>query len=407
MKILYLCHDPIPSPETRTEQLVRTMAALAPYGIDSTLVVPAPLRRGRPEDRKAEIRQFYGLPADSAFPAEILEIVPWRGLGKRLMPVAHDLRAVRRAHSLSHDLLYTRDEIAMMLAVRSGLPTIFETYRADLNLLKRSWPLRRLSYSSPNLLGVVAHSRYARKSFLGAGLEPERVHLGYNGFDPRAVEPSLSQATARARLGLPDASTIVVYAGHVDARKGTSILLPIAARLPEVLFLVVGAVPGSCGERELTRHMQQLGVRNVQVVRWVSPPEVPAFVYDADCAIIPPTSAPLHRHRRTVLPMKTFTYMACGRPILAPDLPDVRELLTDDRNAVLVRPDRPDEAAEALRLLLHSPERASRLAGQAIADSKRYTWTARAEELAAFLRERLRGRRRGVGETEGVRARFW
>jgi glycosyltransferase involved in cell wall biosynthesis len=396
MKILYLCHDPIPSPETRTEQLVHTMAALAPHGIDCTLMVPASFPEAPLRDRKAGIRRFYGLPADCAFPEHLFELGSPRSSRAALGRLFHDLRAVRRARSLAFDLLYTRDELAMLLSVRHGLPTIFETYRPDLNVLRRFWIFRRLAYSRSHLLGIVTHSRYAWEAFLAAGVEPARVHLGYNGFDPGAVLPALSREEARARLGLPAGATIVAYTGHVEARKGTSSLLPIAALLPEVHFLVVGALPGSPGQREFVAQRDHYGLDNVELVPRVSPPEVPVFLYAADCLIIPPTSGPLERHRRTVLPMKTFTYMGCGRPILAPDLPDVREVLVDDRNSVLVRPDRPREAADALRGLFRNPDRASRLARQAQLDSDRYTWNARAADLAVFLRERLAVRPSGA-----------
>ena len=389
MKILYPCHDFVPSAATRTEQLVHMMSALVPHGIDTTLIVPTRADPVRPDERKAEIRRFYGLPAGSEFPAELLELHFWQGAGETIGQGIHDVRAVGRARSMAFDLLYTRDALAMARAVLSGIPTIFETYRADLNTLTRFALFRRLTYFRPNLLGFVTHSRLARDSFLQLGVEPERVHLGYNGFNPSTVLPALSREEARQRIGLPTTGTIVTYAGHVDAKKGTSILLEIAAHLPDVLFLIVGAEPGSVGEQAFVAERQSLGIDNVKVVARVPPADVPPYLYAADCLIIPPAAGPLQEHRRTVLPMKTFTYMASGRPILAADLPDVRELLTGEVNALLVAPDRPREAADALRALLRDPERSARLGRQARVDSAEFTWTARAAALAGFLGQRL------------------
>ena len=48
--------------------------------------------------------------------------------------------------------------------------------------------------------------------------------------------------------------------------------------------------------------------------------------------------------------MKTFSYLAAGRPIVAPDLPDLREVLRHNENALLVPPDDVDAAAAAIRL---------------------------------------------------------
>jgi glycosyltransferase involved in cell wall biosynthesis len=88
--------------------------------------------------------------------------------------------------------------------------------------------------------------------------------------------------------------------------------------------------------------------------------------------------------------MKIFMYMAAGRPILAPLLPEVQEVLRDGSNAVLVPPDRPHAAATALLDLLSRPSRATAIANRALADAQGYTWQARAARLSVFLRERLR-----------------
>ena len=61
-------------------------------------------------------------------------------------------------------------------------------------------------------------------------------------------------------------------------------------------------------------------------------------------------------------PLKLFDYMAAGAPIVASDLPTVREVLTDGDNALLVPPGRPvDALAAAIRRLLVNPGLADRL----------------------------------------------
>lgn len=391
IRLLYVCHDPIPSHETRTEQLVQSMSALSAHGFDTTLAIPeSPVPPG--PSRSEEIRRFYGLASDSRFPAAVAHLPPIGG-GSAVRLALHDVRAVRTARHAAFDLVYTRDEFALMVALVNGLPTVFETYRADLNELRRFWPFRRFCYSRTNLLGVVAHSRYAMDRFLAAGIDASKVHLAYNGFDPRLFDSAPTREQARQTLGLPTDARIVAYTGHVEARKGTDILLTIAALMPDVLVLLVGALPGSQGEREFRSEMQRQGVNNVRLVETVDPPAVPVYLAAADCLIVPPTASPLHQHRRTVLPMKIFAYMAAGRPILAPDLPDVREVLVDSQNAVLVQPDQPREAAAALTALLRDPARAGALGEEARRQSRACTWETRAEGLARFLRERLAAHR--------------
>ena len=117
--------------------------------------------------------------------------------------------------------------------------------------------------------------------------------------------------------------------------------------------------------------------------------EVAPYLYAADCLVVPPTDEPLARYGRTVLPMKVFAYLAAGRPILAPRLPDLEEVLTDGITAMLVPPGDVRAAAAALEALLADRTRAARLGEAAKAASVQFTWAARAEKIAAFLTRRL------------------
>jgi len=80
-------------------------------------------------------------------------------------------------------------------------------------------------------------------------------------------------------------------------------------------------------------------------------------------------------------PLKLFDYMAAGVPIVASDLPALREVLTDEENALLVPPGEPDGLARAIERLLGDPALADCLRGRAFADVAAYTWDRRAERI--------------------------
>jgi glycosyltransferase involved in cell wall biosynthesis len=79
--------------------------------------------------------------------------------------------------------------------------------------------------------------------------------------------------------------------------------------------------------------------------------------------------------------------MASGRPIVASDLPAIREVLTDGHNALLVEAGNPHAVTEGVRRLKDDRELGRRLAAQALADVGEYTWARRAERLEALLAE--------------------
>ena len=60
-------------------------------------------------------------------------------------------------------------------------------------------------------------------------------------------------------------------------------------------------------------------------------------------------------------PLKILESMAHGVPVVASDLPAVREIVEADVNGVLVQPDRPADLARSMRLLLDYPERRAAL----------------------------------------------
>ena len=60
---------------------------------------------------------------------------------------------------------------------------------------------------------------------------------------------------------------------------------------------------------------------------------------EADVLALPNPSSAISREFTS--PLKLFEYMASGRPIVASDLPSLREVLADGRNALLVEPATP------------------------------------------------------------------
>jgi glycosyltransferase involved in cell wall biosynthesis len=91
-------------------------------------------------------------------------------------------------------------------------------------------------------------------------------------------------------------------------------------------------------------------------------------------------------------PLKLFEYMASGRPMVASDLPALREVLRPDANAVLVEAGDAGALAAGLARVLADAALAARLAAQAREDVRAWTWDRRAERIEALL-ESMTGRR--------------
>ena len=91
-------------------------------------------------------------------------------------------------------------------------------------------------------------------------------------------------------------------------------------------------------------------------------------------------------YSRWTTPLKMFEYMAAGRPIVASDLPVIREVLEHGRNALLVPPDNLEAWETAVRTLITDASLRTGLAQAAVKDFHReYTREARARRVLEGL----------------------
>jgi glycosyltransferase involved in cell wall biosynthesis len=169
-------------------------------------------------------------------------------------------------------------------------------------------------------------------------------------------------------------------------------VIALARAIPEASVVIVGVEHGSAEGRWLSAQLQAARVDNAVLVPRVGLRDVAPYLYAADCLIIPPTDEPLRRYGRTVLPMKVFPYMAAGRPILAPRLPDIEEVLRDGETALLVEPGNVQASADAVRRLLGDRQFADRLSHAAREQARTFTWAARAQLITTTLERWLPAR---------------
>jgi glycosyltransferase involved in cell wall biosynthesis len=197
----------------------------------------------------------------------------------------------------------------------------------------------------------------------------------------------LQEKTPPAPAGRP----VVAYAGHLYPWKGVDVLIRALAGIPEADGLIVGGHDGEPDLARLRTLAATMGVAGrVTFTGLVPPHEVPARLAAASCLVLP--NPPSAASSTFTSPLKLFEYMAAGRPIVASDLPAIREVLRDGANAVLVAPGDPEALARGIRQVLGDPAFASRLAAAARTDAAGYTWERRAETLERLFEEVAGGR---------------
>ena len=369
MKILFTYENPLPNDQADAEVFVTTAKYLAPLAPRAWLHAPA-----RGGVIRAEVAALAGMPVLRAWaPAKPAAL---RHFICGLTLVWH--REFREA-----DLVYTRNLWVAWLAVLFRQRVVFDHYRPWPDQIPPLQPVIYRLFCHRRFIAHICHSEYTRGRYLALGVPAAKLYCVHNGFEPDRLRTRLPTAAAKARIGVPPGRKTAVYIGRINHRKGLDVVIEAARRLPDHEFVLVGS-SGDGAIEALART-----VPNVRIVPWQSEESLATYVDAADVLLIPPSRRPLAAFGSTVLPLKVFFYLASGRPIVAGDTPDLREILRHGENAFLCRPDHPEELATSIRRVTGDAGLAQRLGAAARADSAAYTWDARAHRIVAIVRERL------------------
>jgi glycosyltransferase involved in cell wall biosynthesis len=176
----------------------------------------------------------------------------------------------------------------------------------------------------------------------------------------------------------------VYYIGQLYPWKGVDVLVEAMREVKDAELVIVGGLPPEPDLDRLRRLASSLSVEGrVRFRGFVPPPELPAERASADVFVIPLLDSTTARLFTS--PLKLFEAMASGRPVVASDLPSIREILKHEENALLVPPGDAHALAGAIERLVRDRELSRRLASRAFEDVKAYSWDRRAAALEEFL----------------------
>lgn len=183
----------------------------------------------------------------------------------------------------------------------------------------------------------------------------------------------------------PDKATIV-YVGQLYPWKGVDTLLHAMKGLPEATLQIVGGLPFESDGARLEALSGVLGVGGrVHFRSFVPHGELAAHFARATVTAVP---LPDNVYTRAFTsPLKIFEAMAAGVPVVASDLPAIREVIRDGSNGLLVPPGDSEALAVALRKVITDPELGEALARQGRKDVEAYSWDCRAAALGRCLEE--------------------
>jgi len=384
-RIAYFSDLEFPSNSVATKQMLKTVEALRKQHVSIELFLPIPWARlaMADDERLSDIKQYYGLSDQVRF-REIPSPLP---MIKRLHRPLFSYLALNKICSSGYDIVYVRNVLHLRMALARGARVIFETYRY-IGAEKANKKVVELLNGHDNFLGVIVHSELTRHYLISLGAVEEKIITIHNGIDEKEIPPRMHRENARNLLNLPHGQKMICYAGNMDPTKYVESVVELARLLPEIHFYLVGA-KRKWDLRRLQKFAKKIGAGNLTFIPWLPPTKVHPYLFAADALIIPPTAKPLLEGGNTVLPLKTFMYLATGVPILAPALPDTAEILHHKENSFLLSPDMPNVNVWEIRELFLDGGLMDRISTNALESAKSFTWDHRAEKIVAFIEERL------------------
>jgi glycosyltransferase involved in cell wall biosynthesis len=286
---------------------------------------------------------------------------------KLLLDLCLSFTAWRQASRERYDLIHSHEEagaLGVFLARRAGIPHIYDMHSSlpqqlsnfrytQSRLLKTVFELmERWTIRGSDVIVTICQDLQDRVAALGAGERAVLIEnvMGGDVEDP----PTLTPAEIRRRWQIEDSAPVVLYTGTLEPYQGIDLLFEataiVARTNPAARLLVAGGRPDQI---ELARAVaERVGAPAVftghQPAR-----EIPAFIETADILASPRISG-------TNTPLKIYSYLRSGRPIVATDLLTHTQVL-DRETALLVAPDAAS-FAHAIGQLLADPSLRERLA---------------------------------------------
>jgi glycosyltransferase involved in cell wall biosynthesis len=223
-----------------------------------------------------------------------------------------------------------------------------------------------------------------------SGVERDRIRVMGNGIDQQLVTRGVGSRSARERLGWGD-RVVLGFTGFVREWNGLEKVVDLlgAPGNEALALLVVGDGPA---RREMEERSAERGIgHRVRFTGRLQRSEIAYWVAAFDVALQPAANS-------YASPLKLFEYMALGRAIVAPNQPNIREVLQHERTALLFDPDEEGDFGRAVQRLAFDPEMRDRLGRTAALTIRQrdMTWSQNASRVAELAEQLVQADQIGV-----------
>ncbi len=372
MKIIYITNTRIPTEKAHGYQICKMCEEFSGQGAEIELWVPSRTNR-----IKQSVPLFYGLKEN--FKIREIKSFDFFKYYEYLGKLSFWLQGFWFAFKLmfidaeKNAIIYTRDpEIGWIFSLR-GYRTIFELH---------NWPGKNNLYRFLIKHGdkIVTITKSLKELFLKNNWPENKILVAPDGVDLEKFDINLDKEGARKKINLPLDKKIILYVGHLCSWRGADIMADAAKYLTDYQMIFVGGTG-----QELKDFQDRYKDRaNIKIIPFEKREMIPIYLKAADALILPNKSGSAISERYTS-PLKLFEYMASGVPIVASDLPSIREVL-NEKNCLFFQANNSESLAEKIKSLFSDEKLTSQISRQAYLDVKQYAWSERAKKIINFIK---------------------
>ena len=333
----------------------QTLRLAACHDIELRVLNPVPIPIG-PLDLHPRYRELRDLPLEEDWkglcvarprlrtvPGLSGRINPWL-LVRAALPVLQRWREQGFAFDvIDAQFFYPDGPAAALLAKSFEVPFSIKARGADIHYWgARPGCRQQILTAAAGAGGLLAVSRSLREDMIAMGMAGAKIRVHYTGVDLDRFRP-VDRTTAKASLGV--CGPLVVSLGALIPRKGHDIVIKAMETLPDTTLLIAGEGTERARLTALI-HAGALAGR-VRLLGSIPHAELPALLGAADVMALASESEGLAN--------AWVEAMACGTPVVAPDVDGAREAVDPPSAGRLVQERTPQAIAQAIRDILAAP----------------------------------------------------
>ena len=290
-------------------------------------------------------------------------------LARAVLPLVRRLHAECPFDVVDAQFFFPDGPAAAIIAREINVPLTIKARGSDIHRWgARPRALAQIRAAGMQAAQLLAVSAALKQDMVALGLPEERIAVHYTGLDHTRFTPT-PRAVARETLGLSE-GYFLLATGALIPIKGQTLAIQALAELPGTTLAFAGAGPDETALKALAGRLNLLD--RVRFLGQVSHAELPLWLSAADALVLP--------SEREGLANAWIEALACGTPLIIPDIGGAREVITAP-SAGRIADRTPAAIAAAIReILQQSPSQAD-----VTSHAKRFSWETNAAELSGHF----------------------